>query len=101
RPGGLKELSVPGLDPRDLILAHPPGTEEAGDADTGIHGTPGPRPTGDLFELNGDGTLTFAGRVDSQVKILAVRVDTGLIERRAMALPGVGHVIAAAADRPT
>jgi acyl-CoA synthetase (AMP-forming)/AMP-acid ligase II len=104
RPGGLKELSVAGLDPSDMVLAPLPGAEEAQDAGPGpvtwIHGMPGPRPTGDLFELNGDGTLSYAGRGDSQVKILGVRVDAGLIERRAMALPGVGHVIAAAAERP-
>ena len=45
--------------------------------------------TGDRAAWNDDGTLTFLGRTDGQVKIRGNRVELGEIERALCALPGI------------
>ncbi|CAL9575950.1 amino acid adenylation domain-containing protein [Streptomyces sp. enrichment culture] len=45
--------------------------------------------TGDLVELQPDGTLRFLGRLDDQVKIRGHRVETGEVEARLRALPEI------------
>ncbi|EXJ85586.1 hypothetical protein A1O1_05951 [Capronia coronata CBS 617.96] len=49
--------------------------------------------TGDLVRYNGDGTIHFVGRKDTQVKIRGQRVELGEIEHAIRVnLPGLAHV---------
>ncbi|WP_055495047.1 AMP-binding protein [Streptomyces sp. TP-A0356] len=45
--------------------------------------------TGDLVRTDGDGDLVFAGRLDGEVKVNGMRVDTAALEQRVTALPRV------------
>lgn len=96
RPDGLAELLVTGLDSRDGYLT-PAGldrtrffTAEGGDLYR----------TGDLFSRLADGTMTYQGRVDNEVKVLGVRVDALNLEQLVAAIPGVVHVAAAPIPGP-
>ncbi|MFF9899348.1 AMP-binding protein [Streptomyces longispororuber] len=83
-PPGTRELVVTGpfvclgyLD--DGVLTHRFHDEE---------GRPSYR-TGDLVRTDGDGDLVFAGRLDGEVKVNGMRVDTAALEQRVTALPRV------------
>ncbi|HLL65848.1 MAG TPA: non-ribosomal peptide synthetase, partial [Micromonosporaceae bacterium] len=56
-----------------------------------FHTAPGERlyHTGDLVKRHRDGTLTFLGRIDSQVKIRGLRIELGEIEAMLDRLPEV------------
>lgn len=45
--------------------------------------------TGDLVKVDDGGNLVFAGRLDSQIKVNGMRVDTAALERQVAALPDV------------
>lgn len=48
--------------------------------------------TGDLVQMNKDGTIDFLGRVDRQVKVNGVRMEIGEIENVLAGAPGERHV---------
>ncbi|MBC2875432.1 MULTISPECIES: non-ribosomal peptide synthetase [Streptomyces] len=56
--------------------------------------------TGDLGRFRPDGTIEFAGRADSQVKIRGRRVELGEIEAALRAHPDVASAVAVAVPRP-
>lgn len=51
--------------------------------------------TGDLARLRTDGSLEFAGRFDSQVKLRGYRIELGEIEAMTTQCPGVRQAVAA------
>ncbi|MBZ6258699.1 amino acid adenylation domain-containing protein [Streptomyces olivaceus] len=66
-------------------------------------GEPGARMyrTGDLARWHENGSLEFAGRSDTQIKIRGQRVETGEIEAALAALPGIAQAaVALHADGP-
>ncbi|MFC8451316.1 amino acid adenylation domain-containing protein [Kitasatospora sp. NPDC057223] len=48
--------------------------------------------TGDLVKRNPDGTLTFLGRIDHQIKIRGLRIELGDIETAARDHPGLAQI---------
>jgi amino acid adenylation domain-containing protein len=50
--------------------------------------------TGDLCSWNADGTLTYHGRIDSQVKVRGYRIELGEIEAALLSFPGVLEAVA-------
>ncbi|MFI5843335.1 amino acid adenylation domain-containing protein [Catenuloplanes sp. NPDC051500] len=61
-------------------------------------GAPGERMyrTGDLVRRHADGTLTYAGRADDEIKVRGTRVDPAEIESWLAARPGVAQAAVAA-----
>ena len=47
--------------------------------------------TGDLARRNPDGTITYAGRTDTQIKINGQRIEPGEIETTLTAIPGIAQ----------
>ncbi|MFC8538627.1 amino acid adenylation domain-containing protein [Streptomyces sp. NPDC057249] len=64
------------------------------------YGPPGARMyrTGDMARRTGDGTIEFAGREDSQVKILGFLVDLAEVEAALAAFPGLTQVVVLARE---
>ncbi|WP_329044070.1 non-ribosomal peptide synthetase [Amycolatopsis sp. NBC_01488] len=58
-------------------------------------GEPGTRMyrTGDLARRTGDGLIEFAGRANSQVKILGFRIELAEVESVLAGFPGVAHAV--------
>jgi hypothetical protein len=52
--------------------------------------------TGDLGRWCDDGRLEYLGRLDHQVKIRGVRIETGEVEATLATLPGVQHAVVVA-----
>ena len=49
--------------------------------------------TGDLARVNDDGTLTYLGRIDKQLKLGGIRLEGGEIESVLKRYPGIGQVV--------
>lgn len=56
--------------------------------------------TGDLVRRRPDGTLEFAGRIDSQVKIRGFRIELGEIEAKLASHPAVAQAVATVVTSP-
>jgi AMP-binding enzyme C-terminal domain/AMP-binding enzyme/Phosphopantetheine attachment site len=56
--------------------------------------------TGDLARRRPDGTLEFAGRIDSQVKIRGLRVEPGEIETALTAHPAIAQAVVTVVTSP-
>ncbi|MFE2970296.1 non-ribosomal peptide synthetase [Streptomyces sp. NPDC059340] len=90
------EVYIGGVGVADGYLGRPELT-----ADRFVTGVPGTEGrlyrTGDLARRDADGALEFLGRIDHQVKIRGVRVETGEIEATALRCPGVRQAAVVAA----
>ncbi|MGI5215083.1 AMP-binding protein [Plantactinospora sp. CA-290183] len=95
RPAGTAEdqpteLFLSGLDPADGYIEE--NGLERSRYDSVAGGLSGLYRTGDLFVRDADQlTMRFAGRTDTDVKILGVRVDPLAIEQAVGGVAGVGH----------
>jgi amino acid adenylation domain-containing protein len=56
--------------------------------------------TGDLVRQDGDGTLTYLGRADQQLKVDGFRIEPGDIELALMAHPGIQDAVVTAPADP-
>ncbi|MEU6540661.1 non-ribosomal peptide synthetase [Streptomyces sp. NPDC047000] len=90
------EVYIGGVGVADGYLGRPELTAER--FVTGVPGAEGRLyRTGDLARRHPDGALEFLGRIDHQVKIRGVRVETGEIEATALRCPGVRQAAVVAA----
>ena len=90
------EVYIGGVGVADGYLGRPELTAER--FVSGVPGTEGRLyRTGDLARRHPDGALEFLGRIDHQVKIRGVRVETGEIEATALRCPGVRQAAVVAA----
>ncbi|MFF1483681.1 amino acid adenylation domain-containing protein [Streptomyces sp. NPDC058319] len=95
------ELYLAGTQLARGYLTQPALTAERFTADP--HGTPGTRMyrTGDLARWNPDGTLTYLGRTDHQIKLRGQRIEPGEIETALTEAPGIAQAVAhVREDRP-
>ncbi|MFE7135029.1 amino acid adenylation domain-containing protein, partial [Streptomyces sp. NPDC057638] len=95
------ELYLAGVQLAQGYIDNPSLTAERFTADP--YGPPGRRMyrTGDLAQWHPDGTLTYLGRTDHQVKIRGQRVELGEIDAALATAPGVAHAITVLhQDRP-
>ena len=97
-PGETGELYVTGMRLARGYLRSPGQTAQRFLPDP--HGPPGGRMyrTGDLARQHEEGFLTFAGRVDRQVKLRGFRVEPGEIEAALRDLPGVAQAVVSVRD---
>jgi amino acid adenylation domain-containing protein len=90
------EIYIGGVGVADGYLGRPELTAQR--FVTGVPGAEGRLyRTGDLARRHADGALEFLGRIDHQVKIRGVRVETGEIEATALRCPGVRQAAVVAA----
>jgi amino acid adenylation domain-containing protein len=94
-PGVPGELYIGGLGVGRSYRGKPHLTAERYVPDA-FSGTPGARlyRTGDRVRWNADGTLSFLGRSDFQVKVRGVRIELEEVEAALLRLPGVRHAAA-------
>ncbi|MFF7953738.1 AMP-binding protein [Streptomyces griseorubiginosus] len=90
--GGSAELLIAGLDPSDGYLA-PTGLDRSR-YEHQRDGREHLYRTGDQFTRTDARTMTFAGRSDTETKILGMRVDTLHMEQQVTALPGISQAAA-------
>ncbi|WP_309228158.1 AMP-binding protein [Streptomyces lunaelactis] len=96
--GASAELLIAGLDPSDGYLA-PTGLDRSR-YEHQRDGREHLYRTGDQFTRTDAQTMTFAGRSDTEIKILGIRVDTLHMEQQVTALPGVTHAAAVTVTNP-
>ncbi|WP_433389478.1 amino acid adenylation domain-containing protein [Micromonospora sp. KLBMP9576] len=93
--GAEGEIRISGAGIADGYLAAPPGEDDR------FRSTPGTRSylTGDRARRGPDGSLTFLGRNDNQVKVRGHRVELGEIESALECHPAVTEAIAVLVGR--
>jgi amino acid adenylation domain-containing protein len=92
-PGGVGELLMSGPQVTSGYWQNP---EETAGSYVSLHGRPG------VFYKTGDrvrrpaaeGSLTYVGRVDHQIKIVGVRVELGEVEAALREQPGIAEAVA-------
>jgi amino acid adenylation domain-containing protein len=97
RPLGVSqpgELYIGGLGVADGYFEQPAATARAFLPDP-FAVIPGARmyKTGDQVSWNKDGTLSFLGRLDQQVKIRGHRIELGAVEEELMTCPGIRNAV--------
>ncbi len=93
-PGATGEIAIAGAGVARGYLNDPARTAERFITLPGIDGPV--YLTGDLGRWNADGTLSYLGRRDDQIKIRGMRIEIGDIEQQLRQLPGVQDAAAAA-----
>jgi amino acid adenylation domain-containing protein len=100
-PGVAGELAIGGAGVATGYFRRPELTTEKFGPDP--YGRAGERRyrTGDRARLETDGTVTFLGRIDRQLKLRGFRIEPGEIEAAMAALPGVTRALVAARGEGT